>query len=99
MLTRSPSKKGASTDFPAYELEPVPVTEAICEALGVVPEYACIVPYWCKVLGREDITAYQASEREGYLYCREKIERVLLSGQAVLYSQSEILEEDNNESD
>lgn len=166
-LTVSKSGGLYSMDFPAYELEPVPVSEAMCEALGVVPECAYIgrgllcvlsderqvrecvpdlgkvselegllvhitarghggvdcvsrsfgpklgisedpvcgsghchiVPYWCKVLGRENITAYQASERGGYLYCREKTGGILLSGQAVLYSQAEILKEDNNESD
>ncbi|MBQ7543703.1 MAG: PhzF family phenazine biosynthesis protein [Synergistaceae bacterium] len=150
-----------SMDFPAYELVPVPVTEAVCEALGCVPECAymgrdllcvlktedevractpdmaklkeldglllhitarghggadcvsrsfapklgivedpvcgsghChIVPYWSGVLGRKDITAYQASERGGWLYCHHEGERITISGKAALYSRSEILEE------
>ena len=145
-------------DFPAYELVPVPVTEAMCEALGCVPECAylgrdllcvlsseeqvrecapdiemvksldgllvhitarghdgtdcvsrsfapklgimedpvcgsghChIVPYWAGVLGKKDITAYQASQRGGYLYCRYEGSRVEIAGRAVLYSRSEI---------
>ena len=149
-------------DFPAYELAHVPVTEAMCEALGCVPECAymgrdllcvlsseekvrtctpdmekvkaldgllvhitarghdgtdcvsrsfapklgiiedpvcgsghChIVPYWAGVLGRKDITAYQASQRGGYLYCRHEGGRVEIAGKAVLYSRSEILEEE-----
>ncbi|MBQ9432637.1 MAG: PhzF family phenazine biosynthesis protein [Synergistaceae bacterium] len=150
-------------DFPAYELESVPVSEAMRESLGVMPEAAymgrdllcvlnseeavrkcvpnqakiseldgmlvhitarghegeadcvsrsfapklgisedpvcgsghChIVPYWSKILGRRDITAYQASERGGYLYCRDEDERVVISGKAALYSRSEILEEE-----
>ena len=149
-------------DFPAYELVPVPVTEAMCEALGNVPESAYIgrdllcvlssdeevractpnmaklegldgllvhitarghggtdcvsrsfapklgivedpvcgsghchiVPYWAGVLGRKDITAYQASQRGGYLYCHHKGGRVEIAGKAVLYSRSEILEEE-----
>lgn len=148
-------------DFPAYELESVPVSEVMREALGVVPEAAymgrdllCIlkseddvrncvpdlakvslldgllvhitarghdgtdcvsrsfapklgisedpvcgsahchiVPYWSGVLGRKDITAYQASERGGYLYCSYEGERVIIAGRAALYSRSEILED------
>ena len=148
-------------DFPAYDLKPVPVSKAMCEALGVTPESAyigrdllCIlsneeqvrdcapdlqkvnaldglllhitarghdgidcvsrsfapklgisedpvcgsahchiVPYWSMRLGKKDITAYQASERGGYLYCAHEGERVIISGKAVLYSRSEILED------
>ena len=147
-------------DFPTYELVSVPVTEAMCEALGCVPECAymdrdllCVLsseeqvklcvpdmekvktldglllhitakghngvdcvsrsfapklkiaedpvcgsghchiaPYWSKVLGKSEITAYQASERGGYLYCTVNNNRVIISGKAVLYSRSEILE-------
>ena len=150
-----------SMDFPAYELEPVPVSCSMREALGVEPEAAfmgrdllcvlgdesqvrecvpdmekvqsldgllvhitargndgtdcvsrsfapklgiiedpvcgsahChIVPYWSRVLGKKDITAYQASERGGYLYCRDEGQRIIISGKAALYSRSEILEE------
>lgn len=124
-------------DFPAYELAPVPVSEAMSEALGFLPEEAymgrdllCVLkdesqvrecvpdmervkeldglllhitapghdgtdcvsrsfapklgiredpvcgsghchiaPYWFNRLGRTRITAYQASERGGCLYC------------------------------
>ena len=147
-------------DFPAYELSPVPVTEAVSEALGCVPECAYIsrdllcvlsseeqvrncvpdmmklknldgllvhitarghdgidcvsrsfapklgisedpvcgsghchiVPYWSKLLGKREITAYQASERGGCLYCVDEGRRIELSGRAVLYSRADILE-------
>ena len=47
-----------------------------------------IVPYWTKRLGKQSLTARQASPRGGTLYCRLNGERVILSGKAVLYSES-----------
>lgn len=49
-----------------------------------------IVPYWSKKLKKENITAYQASERGGMLYCRMNRDRVVLSGKAVIYSIADI---------
>lgn len=49
-----------------------------------------IVPYWSKILGKNKITAYQASERGGYLYCELEGERVIISGKAILFSEAEI---------
>lgn len=48
-----------------------------------------IVPYWAKRLGKNQLTAYQASPRSGVLYCDYQGDRTLLSGKAVLYSESE----------
>lgn len=41
-----------------------------------------IVPYWLKSLGREKLTAYQASRRGGTLWCRMENGRVYMSGKA-----------------
>ncbi len=49
-----------------------------------------IIPYWAKRLGKSSLTAYQASQRGGTLYCEHKGERVMLSGKAVLYSTADI---------
>lgn len=49
-----------------------------------------IVPYWAKRLGKNKLTAYQASPRSGTLYCNYQGARTLLSGKAALYSVSEI---------
>lgn len=49
-----------------------------------------ILPYWAKVLGKNTLTAYQASERSGILYGDIKGERMILGGQAVLFAKSEI---------
>lgn len=47
-----------------------------------------IVPYWSQVLGKDEITAFQASARTGTLFCRMHGSRVYLSGEAVLYAKS-----------
>lgn len=49
-----------------------------------------LIPYWAKRLGKSKLTAYQASPRGGFLYCEDRGERVLISGDAVLYSESKI---------
>lgn len=50
-----------------------------------------IVPYWANRLGKDKLTAYQASPRGGTLYCRLAGDRVVLAGRAALFSQGEIL--------
>lgn len=49
-----------------------------------------IVPYWAKALGKNELTAYQASRRGGTLYCGVKGGSVTLAGKACLYAVSEI---------
>ena len=52
-----------------------------------------IAPYWSRVLNKKNITAYQASERGGWLYCSlESLEseRVIISGKAALFSEADI---------
>lgn len=49
-----------------------------------------IVPYWASKLGKESITAFQASQRGGTLYCRVSGDRIVLAGEAALFAESEI---------
>ncbi|MCR5788539.1 MAG: PhzF family phenazine biosynthesis protein [Lachnospiraceae bacterium] len=49
------------------------------------------IPYWSKRLGKKKMTAYQASPRGGVVYCKDMGERVEISGNAVLYSESDIM--------
>ena len=42
--------------------------------------HAVAVPYWAKRLGRDRLTAYQASARGGHLTCRLEGDRVVLGG-------------------
>mgnify|MGYP000214206681 FL=1 len=49
-----------------------------------------IVPYWAEKLNKNTITAYQASERGGILYCRKENGRIKISGKVSLYSIAEL---------
>lgn len=50
-----------------------------------------IVPYWASTLNKNELVAYQASERGGTLYCRLDGNKVFLSGKAALYSICELM--------
>lgn len=52
--------------------------------------HCMIAPYWCRRLGKESINAFQASERTGVLGCEVEGDRVMISGNAVLFSEAEI---------
>ncbi|MTI56322.1 PhzF family phenazine biosynthesis protein [Geosporobacter ferrireducens] len=49
-----------------------------------------IIPFWANRLGKNNLVAYQASQRSGTLYCEYQGARVKLSGKAVLYSTADI---------
>lgn len=49
-----------------------------------------IVPYWANRLGKNSLTAYQASKRGGTLYCAVSGDRVKLAGKAALYAEAEL---------
>ena len=49
-----------------------------------------LIPYWAKVLGKNNLHAYQISARRGELWCELKGERVQMSGKAVTYLKGEI---------
>ena len=49
-----------------------------------------LIPYWAERLNKEEIFAYQASERGGTLYCTLKGDRVRLAGKACLYAKAEL---------
>lgn len=48
-----------------------------------------IIPFWANRLGKNNLVAYQASQRGGTLYCEYQGDRVKLSGKAVLYSTAD----------
>ena len=72
------------------------VSRSFAPKLSVPEDPVCgsghchIVPYWLKSLGREKLTAYQASRRGGTLWCRMENGRVYMSGKAALYSIAEL---------
>ncbi len=47
--------------------------------------HAGLAPLWAEKLGKLELSAYQASQRGGHLFCQVKDDRVFISGQAVQY--------------
>ena len=58
--------------------------------------HCLIVPYWAEKLGKNKLTAFQASKRTGVLYCDLIGDKIKISGKAALYSISEILPKPTN---
>jgi PhzF family phenazine biosynthesis protein len=48
--------------------------------------HCSLVPFWAARLNKSELNALQVSERIGTLYCENKGDRVLISGQARTYS-------------
>lgn len=76
------------------------VSRSFCPKLAIAEDPVCgsahcqIADYWSKELGKDEITAYQASKRGGYLHCKmEKNNRIKISGEAALVAISEIYAE------
>jgi PhzF family phenazine biosynthesis protein len=53
--------------------------------------HAVAVPYWAKRLGRDHLTAFQASRRGGHLTCRLEGDRVILGGTCVTVMEGTFL--------
>lgn len=51
--------------------------------------HCSLIPFWAKRLNKKELYAEQVSERLGKLYCEDKGERVIISGQAKTYSVGE----------
>lgn len=73
------------------------VSRSFCPKLSIPEDPVCgsahcqIADYWSGILGKKDITAYQASKRGGTLHCLLTGNgRVKISGEAVLFAVSEI---------
>ena len=47
--------------------------------------HCTLIPYWKRVLGKNDLVALQLSERGGKLFCTDLGEKVKISGEAVTY--------------
>ena len=72
------------------------VSRSFAPKLAVAEDPVCgsghchIVPYWAGILGKDELTAYQASSRGGTLYCRREGGKIFLAGKAVLYAADEL---------
>lgn len=84
----------APSDDPAYDC----VSRVFAPKLAIDEDpvtgstHCMITPYWCKRMGKNCLTCYQASERTGILYTSLDGDRVRVAGKAVLYSSADILE-------
>lgn len=52
--------------------------------------HTMLIPYWSKILDKNEMTARQVSKRGGYLKCKLNGDRVEISGKAVTYLIGEI---------
>ncbi|MBD1557589.1 PhzF family phenazine biosynthesis protein [Vibrio sp. S9_S30] len=52
--------------------------------------HAGLAPYWASELGKNELVAFQASQRGGELHCRVTDTHVFVSGHAVIYLDGEI---------
>ncbi|MGM0876496.1 MAG: PhzF family phenazine biosynthesis protein [Bacillota bacterium] len=55
--------------------------------------HCSLVPFWAKILGKNEMVARQLSSRGGTLYCKHEETRVKMAGKAVLYSEAELFVE------
>lgn len=68
---------------PAYGIPEDPVTGSA---------HCCLGPYWKRRLNKNELTAFQASERGGFLKVRVEKDRVFISGKAVTVFCAELRE-------
>ncbi len=53
--------------------------------------HCALIPYWSTRLGRTELHALQVSQRGGEIFCRDRGERVTISGRAVTYLKGAIV--------
>ena len=81
------SAQGDEVDFvsrcfyPEAGIEEDPVTGSA---------HTMLTPYWANQLNKNELNAHQLSKRGGKLYCSLVKERVLISGESVIYFEGEI---------
>ncbi|MDH7464335.1 PhzF family phenazine biosynthesis protein [Chitinophagaceae bacterium 26-R-25] len=78
--------QGTSVDFVSRFFVP---NSVIMEDPVTGSAHSTLVPYWSKKLGKTKLVARQLSKRSGTLYCEYLGDRVLMAGNAILYSKGE----------
>ena len=79
------------------------VTRSFAPKLKVSEDPVCgsghchVIPLWAEKLKKHDFRALQASERSGILYCRFSGDRVLIAGEAALYSIADLYVQERRE--
>lgn len=83
--------RGISVTAPGVDVDFVSRTfypqKTISEDPATGASHCLLAPYWSKRLNKTDLHARQVSERGGEIFCQYTGDRVLISGNAVLYMQ------------
>jgi PhzF family phenazine biosynthesis protein len=79
--------KGDTHDFVSRFFHP---GEGIPEDPVTGSIHATLVPHWAKKLGKNTLSAFQASTRGGHLLCELAGDRVLIQGKAITFMKAEI---------
>jgi predicted PhzF superfamily epimerase YddE/YHI9 len=75
--------KGDDCDFVSRFFTP---QTSILEDPVTGSAHCSLIPFWSERLHKKELIALQVSEREGKLFCEDKGNRVIISGQAKTYS-------------
>jgi len=75
--------KGEKSDFVSRFFTP---QASILEDPVTGSAHCSLIPFWSSRLNKKELTALQISKRVGTLYCQDKGNRVVISGQAKTYS-------------
>lgn len=81
------SAAGNEVDFVSRFFAP---TAGVDEDPVTGSAHSQLIPYWSKKLDKTILTARQLSRRGGTLYCEQKGDRVIMSGNCVFYMKGEI---------
>ncbi len=80
--------KGDQCDFVSRFFAP---NAGIMEDPVTGSSHTTLIPFWSEKLSKDNMTAKQLSKRGGSLYCKNKGERVEISGKAVTHLIGEII--------
>lgn len=77
------TSEGSNCDFVSRFFTP---QASILEDPVTGSAHCSLIPFWASRLKKKELTAIQISKRVGKLYCQDKNDRVIISGQAKTYS-------------
>ena len=75
--------QGKDVDFVSRFFAP---TAGVDEDPVTGSAHCSLIPFWAQRLNKKELYAQQVSERLGKLYCEDRGDRVIISGQAKTYS-------------
>ena len=80
--------KGNSVDFVSRYFTP---QATILEDAVTGSAHCTLIPFWSTKLGKKDLKALQISARGGRLNCRDVADRVIIGGQAKVFSMGQFV--------